>query len=98
MNEEENKPIEAYLSKKFSKKIESKNSLDSNSSHSKNETQIENECNKSKLSNFSLENENFDKNEDDNYSVEDGSSFNSSFDEIETAEIDESLLIKTEHH
>ena len=92
MNEEENKPIEAYLSKKFSKKIKSKNSLDSNSSHSKNETQIENECNKSKLSNFSLENE------DDNYSVEDGSSFNSSFDEIETGEIDESLLIKTEHH
>ena len=44
------------------------------------------------------EEENFDKNEDDNYSVEDGSSFNSSFDEIETAEIDESLLIKTEHH
>lgn len=97
MNDTENKPIEAYLSKKFTKKIKSKK-VSSNPSSSENETQIENKCNKSKLSNFSLEDENFDKNEDDNYSVEDGSSFDSSFDEIETAEIDESLFIKTEHH
>lgn len=89
----DSKPIEAYMIKQTKSKKDKK-SFDTTSS--KNETEIENdnEFVRNSFSNFSLEDE---YNDEDNSSLEDASSFDSSFDEIETAEINEELLTKIEN-
>lgn len=91
----DSKPIEAYMIKQTKSK-KNKKSFDTTSSHSKNETEIENdnEFVRNSFSNFSLEDE---YNDEENSSLEDASSFDSSFDEIETAEINEKLLTKNEN-
>ena len=91
----DSKPIEAYMIKQTKSK-KNKKSFDITSSHSKNETEIENdnEFVRNSFSNFSLEDE---YNDEENSSLEDASSFDSSFDEIETAEINEKLLTKNEN-
>lgn len=91
----DSKPIEAYMIKQTKAK-KNKKSFNTTSSHSKNETEIENdnEFVRNSFSNFSLEDE---YNDEDNSSLEDASSFDSSFDEIETAEINEKLLTKNEN-
>ena len=90
----DSKPIEAYMIKQT--KSKNKKSFDTTSPHSKNETEIENdnEFVRNSFSNFSLEDE---YNDEENSSLEDASSFDSSFDEIETAEINEKLLTKNEN-
>lgn len=89
----DSKPIEAYMIKQTKSKKDKK-SFDTTSS--KNETEIENdnEFVRNSFSNFSLEDE---YNDEENSSLEDASSFDSSFDEIETAEINEELLTKIEN-
>ena len=91
----DSKPIEAYMIKQTKSK-KNKKSFNTTSSHSKNETEIENdnEFVRNSFSNFSLEDE---YNDEENSSLEDASSFDSSFDEIETAEINEKLLTKNEN-
>ena len=81
---------------KQTKSKKNKKSFNTTSSHSKNETEIENdnEFVRNSFSNFSLEDE---YNDEENSSLEDASSFDSSFDEIETAEINEKLLTKNEN-
>ena len=91
----DSKPIEAYMIKQTKSK-KNKKSFNTTSSQSKNETEIENdnEFVRNSFSNFSLEDE---YNDEENSSLEDASSFDSSFDEIETAEINEKLLTKNEN-
>ena len=91
----DSKPIEAYMIKQTKSK-KNKKSFDTTSPHSKNETEIENdnEFVRNSFSNFSLEDE---YNDEENSSLEDASSFDSSFDEIETAEINEKLLTENEN-
>lgn len=91
----DSKPIEAYMIKQTKSK-KNKKSFDTTSPHSKNETEIENdnEFVRNSFLNFSLEDE---YNDEENSSLEDASSFDSSFDEIETAEINEKLLTKNEN-
>lgn len=78
------KPIASYIINKTKSKF--KKSMDSTQSHKDNQI-----CDNSTFSEFSLEN---DYQEEEQLSIDGDSSFDSSFDEVDTAEINEDLMNK----